>query len=95
MTKEIDEVTKAACTSPVKIIKAASKARTGFSSTDVSHLDAAYGKSSCCRRLSPPDEHLDSGSGRTGQRPRASKSANNEPELLEQGNGQGFISCLL
>ncbi|CAL1546732.1 unnamed protein product [Lymnaea stagnalis] len=103
MTKEIDEVTKPICSSPIKIIKAASKARTGFQSAappgsgSVSNGNNNQGKSSCRRKLSPPDSPSkinDVGVGMNGTRPRISKSANREASIQEvvehaQGNGHG------
>ncbi|KAK3729099.1 hypothetical protein RRG08_005471 [Elysia crispata] len=104
MTKEIDDVTKPTCTSPIKIIKATSKARTGFptssSSGSISGKDgesatvsAIHGKGGCRRKLSPPDSpsrYLDS--GHSYRRQRASNSATRElpgTDGHEQGNGFG------
>ncbi|XP_005093985.1 enhancer of mRNA-decapping protein 3 [Aplysia californica] len=104
MTKEIDEVTKPRCSSPVKIIKAASKARSaGFtpssSANSNSNTEKGQGKSShgCRRKLSPPDSpsaHLLKGNNSVGPRPRISKSANRDgydsnDQGVGQGNGQG------
>lgn len=107
MTKEIDEVTKPMCSSPVKIIKATSKARTGFTSAPgqpgfVNNVDNAEGKSSCRRKLSPPDSpsKLNGVGGQLGPRPRISKSANREPSIVEVAeqeyqNGHGKLIYLL
>lgn len=98
MTKEIDEVTKPTCSSPVKIIKATSKAKTGFNSTNtpgsnINHLDLAQGKGSCRRRLSPPDsppQLPDLETESTGHRSRAHKNVNNEADHAEQWNVYGM-----
>ncbi|CAG5123889.1 unnamed protein product [Candidula unifasciata] len=102
MTKEIDEVTKPTCTSPVKIIKATSKAKTGFSSTNasgsiVNQLELAQGRGSCRRRLSPPDSPsklLDPKAGSVVHRSLAYKGVNNEAEHVEQWNGYGDESSV-
>ncbi|GFR69554.1 enhancer of mRNA-decapping protein 3 [Elysia marginata] len=100
MTKEIDEVTKPTCTSPIKIIKATSKARTGFPTSSASGsiketenvpVSTVYVKGSCRRKLSPPDspsKYLDS--AHSHRRQRASNSVSKEfsvTEGHEQGNG--------
>ncbi|KAH9513310.1 enhancer of mRNA decapping [Bulinus truncatus] len=75
MTKEIDEVTKPVCSSPIKIIEATSKARNG----NGFHGSGSNGHSShgCRRKLSPPDSPsklTDFTDGLLGPRPRISKS---------------------
>ncbi|RUS83411.1 hypothetical protein EGW08_008832 [Elysia chlorotica] len=104
MTKEIDDVTKPTCTSPIKIIKATSKAHTGFptssSSGNLSAKDvenppasAVHGKGGCRRKLSPPDSpsrYLDS--GHSHRRTRASTSTTRDLPTTdghEHGNGVG------
>ena len=120
MTPEIDEVTKPRCSSPVKIIKAASKARaagfaqsSSFSNSNTEmYSDKGNGNMNnlhgCRRKLSPPDSpsrhanketgslspiknfHRDNGNGSTNQRPRISKSANqDESDSNEHKPGQG------
>ncbi|GFO07726.1 enhancer of mRNA-decapping protein 3-like [Plakobranchus ocellatus] len=109
MTKEIDDVTKPTCTSPIKIIKATSKARTGFSTSnpttgmfskegEYTSSTTIHGKGSCRRKLSPPDSpsrYLDRGNSH--QRQRISNSANREllvSEGPEQGNGHAHRTDL-
>ncbi|XP_013064884.2 enhancer of mRNA-decapping protein 3-like [Biomphalaria glabrata] len=82
MTKEIDEVTKPVCSSPIKIIEATSKARNGngfYNSGSNGH-----NSQSCRRKLSPPDSPsklTDPTDGLLGPRPRMSKSR--EPPIQE------------
>lgn len=79
MTKEIDEVTRPTCVLPVKIINATSKVPPVSSGCGVNHLDLAYNKSGCSRRISPassPSKLCESSSVPSGRRPRISRSAN-------------------
>ncbi|CAG5134830.1 unnamed protein product [Candidula unifasciata] len=81
MTKEIDEVTRPTCALPVKIIKATSKVQPASSGCGVNHLDLAYNKSGCSRRVSPtsvPSKFHELSSEPLGRRARVSKSANRE-----------------
>lgn len=99
MTKEIDDVTKPTCTSPVKIIKAASKARTGFqaipehSAPGSSQPSPSQAKGGCRRKLSPPDspsKFAEIGAGAVGPRPRMSAARDIvKKESQENANSSG------